>query len=113
FYNNAIANLPQTWNRDGAPVGRNEDTVRQQGDRNELSAMFLGYARDGRKFSEILWKNWVYYLPCYPNNPALNPYCGFQLVYQGRPDVHFKDLFREKSPRDILVGDIHPNINAV
>ncbi len=94
FYNVAIASIPQTWNRDGSPVG----------DRNELSALFLGYARDGLPFDEIFWKDWVYFDPSVtdPNT-----------AYAARPDTHYLGIWRNKNPRNVLKGERRPGFPGV
>lgn len=94
FYNVAIASIPQTFNRDGSPVGN----------RNELSALFLGYARDGLPFDEIFWKDWVYFDPTVTDANT---------NYAGRPDVHFQGIWRNKNPRNVLKGERRPGFPGV
>ncbi len=94
FYNVAIASIPQTFNREGSPLGN----------RNELSALFLGYARDGLPFDEIFTKDWVFFDPT-----VTDP----NVSYAARPDIHYNGIWRNKNPRNVLKGERRPGFPAV
>ncbi len=93
FYDVMVASLPQQWNRDQNVVG----------DRNELSAMFLGYTRDEIPFKELLLRDWVYFDRSISNNDA----------YATNNPSHFRVVFSTKSPRDALSGDYRPGFGGV
>lgn len=83
FYNNAIASLPQTINRPGTPVGN----------RGEISALFVGYARDELKFSEMFSVDRTYYDPTIGTNAN---------KYEINIEEHYKYVWESQNPRDSL-----------
>ena len=94
FYNNAIASLPQTINRAGTAVGQ----------RGELSAMFVGYAKDGLKFSEMFWADRVYFDPTILTST---------ITYAANPAAHFNEVWLSQNARDSLKANPSPVRPAV
>ncbi len=92
FYNNAVASLPQAFNRDGSPMG----------ERNELSALFLGYARDSLSISEILFSDRVFIDPAGDANQL-----------RDNASTYYQNVWLNKNPRNTLVASSRAAFPAV
>lgn len=92
FYNNAVASLPQAFNRDGSPMG----------ERNELSALFLGYARDGLSISEMVSTDRVF----------IDPAGDAERLRLNSSD-YYESIWLNKNPRNTLVASSRAGFPAV
>lgn len=93
FYNLSIASLAQTINRSGAASGP----------KNEISALFVGYAKDELKFGEILWADRFYFDPDITGTKA----------YSTNSAAHFQELWLSQNPRDALKANGRPSFPGV
>lgn len=109
FYNNVVASLPQTMNQNLTAVGP----------RNELSAMFLVIARDGRPVDELLTADFTALDPtgtpggakyakddatCGNKDATLSVLCNTQ---------HYIDVWQKTNPRRSLKRVPHPSIPGI
>ncbi len=97
FYNVAIASLSQSMNRQGTAVGA----------RNEIGAMFVGYARDGLKFSEAFWADRVYF------DPTIQGTGTRYAISNPNAANHFNEVWIAQNPRDALKANPRPVSPAV
>lgn len=93
FYNTFVAGIPQHWNRDDSIVG----------DRNELSALFLGVARDGVPIRSVLTEDRIYFDPTLVGGSSV----------ESDPARHYRTIWDSRNPREALRASPRPGFQGV